>query len=132
MKSSLKIIVVGAGYLGACVVASLVVSLYVAVTNGPDRQTYGGMYAFGDSILFLGVLAVATVPASGAALFFLRPYHTFWRMVAIGALGLATTGLAALGSYLVVRNTAPGSFFNTLAMFAPLRFFLTLPLALAF
>jgi len=37
------------------------------------------MYAFGDSVLFLGVLGVAAIPATGTALFFLRPRQGFWR-----------------------------------------------------
>ena len=43
----LKVGLVAAGYVGAFVVASLVVMLYVALTSGPDRQGAQGMYAFG-------------------------------------------------------------------------------------
>jgi hypothetical protein len=54
--------------------------MYAAGTIGPDRQTSSGMVAFGDSILFLSVFAVTAIPATGAALFFLRPYPLFWRI----------------------------------------------------
>src|SRR5439155_18981405 len=109
MKSSSKVILVVAGYLVALVVAAVVVSVYIAATNGPDRQASSGMSAFGDSILFLGVFALAAIPATGAALFFLRPYHTFWRIISVGALALATTGVAALATYLMRSNVTLGS-----------------------
>lgn len=128
MKSSHKIILVVAGYLAACVIASVVVSLYVAATNGPDRQTYGAMYDFGDSLLFLGVFALAAIPASGAALFFLRPFHTLWRIASVGALVIATTGLAALAAFLV----PPSARLNTWLELSPLRIFLAPPLAIIF
>jgi hypothetical protein len=51
LRTSLKVGLVAAGYVGAFVVASLVVMLYVALTSGPDRQGAQGMYAFGDSML---------------------------------------------------------------------------------
>jgi hypothetical protein len=104
VKSSSKIILVITGYLLALVIAWVVVTIYVAATSGPDRQTYGAMYDFGDSILFLGVFALASLPATGAALFFLRPYQVFWRVLAAGAVGIAVTGIVVLADVLVSRN----------------------------
>ena len=66
-----KVGLVAAGYVVALLIASAGVALYVASTSGPDRKTYGGMYAFGDSLLFLAVFALAAAPATGAALYFL-------------------------------------------------------------
>ena len=132
MKSSSKVILVVAGYLVASVIASVVVSLYVAATNGPDRQTYGAMYGFGDSLLFLGVCAVAAIPATGAALFFLRPYHLFWRLFAVGALSIAAIGLADLVGFLAPRNVTADSFLGDWAMLSPIRIFLAPVFAIAF
>jgi hypothetical protein len=66
MKTAAKLGLVGAGYGAALVIASFVVAAYVAGTNGPDRETYGAMFAFGDTLLFLGVFTLAAVPAAAA------------------------------------------------------------------
>jgi len=131
MKSLSKVMLVVAGYLVALVIASVGVGMYIAATNEPDRQTYGGMFAFGDSILFLGIFAVAAMPASGAALFFLRPYHTLWRIASLGALAIATTGIAALAANLLPFSAHMDSLLGVWAEVAPLRIFLAPPLALA-
>ena len=81
MKPAAKVGVVVVGYLAAVAIAYVAVSIYVATTSGPDRQTYGAMFAFGDSLYFLGVLGVAAIPATGLGLFFLRPYAAFWRVL---------------------------------------------------
>jgi hypothetical protein len=94
-----KSAVVGIGYLAAFVVAWLAVTVYVAATAGPDRDVYQGMYAFGDSLYFLGAFAFASVPATGLALFFLRPYPRFWRGLALVAAICAVTSVAALAAY---------------------------------
>jgi hypothetical protein len=125
MKPLVKIILVVAGYLAAFVIASVVVSLYIAATNGPDRQADSGMYAFGDSILFLGVCGVAAIPATGAALFFLRPYHLIWRLFAAGALGITLTGIGDLVDFLVPQNVSPSSFLGVWSMLSPIRILLT-------
>ena len=77
VRSSSQTLLVITGYGGALIVASVVVSIYVAATNGPDRQDSAGMYAFGDAILFLAIFGVAAIPATGAALFFLRRNPAF-------------------------------------------------------
>jgi len=132
MKSLFKIILVVAGYVAAFVIASVVVGLYVAATNGPDRQTSGGMFAFGDSILFLGICAIAAIPATGAALFFLRPYPLIWRLFAAGALGIVLIGLGDLVDFLVPQNVTTDSFLGLWSMASPLRIFLAPPWAIAF
>ena len=47
MRPAAKAGIVIAGYVAAVAVASLVLRVYIATTSGADRQTYGGMYAFG-------------------------------------------------------------------------------------
>ena len=93
MTTAAKVGLVGGGYLAAVLVAAGVVAAYVAATGGADRQVYGGMYAFGDMLLFLGVFGVAAVPATAAGLYFLRSYPRFWRVASTCALVCAASGL---------------------------------------
>lgn len=132
MRTISKIGLVGAGYVLAFVIASAVVAAYVASASAPDRQLYAAMYSFGDSLLFLAVFAVAAVPASGAALYFLRPYPRFWNTLATTAIAIAVTGFAALINHILVRTTDQGPILNTLAGLAVLRFFAAPVLALFF
>ena len=107
MKAIVKGSLVIAGYVLAFLIAIGVVSLYVAHTNGPDRQTYGAMYAFGDSLLFLAVFGVVASAPTGAALFFLRPYRAFWRVLPVVVSGIVATSLAACVIYTIARTAPP-------------------------
>jgi hypothetical protein len=92
---------VALGYVAAVAIALLVVGIYVAASSGgPDRQ--GGMAAFGDGLLFLAVFGLAAVPATGTALFFLRPRPAFWVTLSVASLAVASTSLAA-----VLMDVAP-------------------------
>ena len=132
MRPVAKAGLVVAGYVVAFGIALAVVALYVARTSGPDRVTYGGMYAFGDDLLFLAVFAVAAVPATGAALFFLRPYPRFWRRWSIAASLIAATALAAVVDYAVEKTAGPASALRGLSGYAVLRIFASPPFALLF
>jgi hypothetical protein len=123
-------IVVG-GYVAALATASAILAIYVAATSGPDREVYAGMFAFGDSLLFLAAFGVAAVPATGAALFFFRPYAPFWQALSAGALAVATTALAALFYYLAPQAAARVAVFRTWSALAPLRV-LSAPLLASF
>ena len=46
MRALAKIGLVCAGYVGALVIATAVVVVYIAATSGPDRQTYAAMFDF--------------------------------------------------------------------------------------
>jgi hypothetical protein len=99
VKAITKIAIVGAAYLGAFLLASLAVSVYIAATAGTDRYTYGALFAFGDGLYFLGAFGLAAIPATAIALFFLRPYPKFWRAAsAIAVLIVAVTILAAISN----------------------------------
>lgn len=87
-----------AGYLAAILAAWAVVEVHMVATQA-DRAGSDGMYAFGDSLYFLWALAIAAVPATGAGLFFLRPYPRFWTALSAAALLVATTGVAALVAF---------------------------------
>ena len=132
MRPSSKIALVIGGYIFAFIVAFAFVSIYVAVTSGPDRQGSDGMYAFGDLLLFLGVFVLAAVPATVAALLFLRPYRSFWRVASILALGIAVTGIAALIGYLLPGSTNTNSFLGAWSSLSPLRILLAPLCAIAF
>lgn len=95
MKPRGKLGLVIAGYVLAAAVAAAVVACHLAVIGGPSSPGYGGMNAFGDTLLFLAAFGVAAIPATGAALFFLRPHAGFWRGYSIAALVFALTSLAA-------------------------------------
>src|SRR4051812_12494104 len=116
MRPIAKAGIVAGGYVAAFAVAWLVVSIYVASTSGPDRQTYGAMYGFGDMLLFLAVFGLAAVPATRAALLFLRPRRGFWRALSIASLVIAASGVVALLVYVVPT-------LHSLAALAPLRIF---------
>jgi hypothetical protein len=132
MRSLGKVGLVFAGYVVACAIAGAVIAIYVAATSGPDRQSYGGMYAFGDSLLFLAVFGIAAVPATSAALFFLRPYRSFWLVLSVVALAIAITALAALIDYVAARTAAVHSILHTWSALAVLRILVAPLFALAF
>jgi hypothetical protein len=132
MRPLVKVGLVVAGYVVAVMVAVAAVAIYVAATNGPDRQGYSVMYGFGDDLLFLAVFGVAAVPATGAALFFLRPYRSFWLVLSVVALGIAATGLAALIDYVAPRTADAHSILHAWSALAPLRILIAPLFALNF
>jgi hypothetical protein len=132
MRPAAKAGIVIVGYVAAVAVAALVVHVYIGATSGPDRQTYGGMYAFGDSLLFLAVAVVAAVPATGAALFFLRAHRGFWRILSIGGLATAATAILASGLFLLTRSATGNAAWQSWAMLTPLRILAAPMLALFF
>ncbi len=121
MRVAAKVGVVLGGYVLAIVVAWVVTTLYVVATSGPDRQTYGAMYAFGDSILFLMVFGLAACLPTAAALFFLRPVPTFWVVLSTGALAVSTTGLAAAPLYFMQGSPVAGPVIHGFGALAVLR-----------
>src|SRR3989442_7961392 len=132
MRPLIKVGLVGAGYIGAFALASAVVTAYVAATSGPDRQNYGAMLAFGDDLLFLAVFGVAAVVPTGAALFFLRPYRSFWGVLSVTALVVAATAVAAFFDYLTSQGSGAHSVANAWSALAVLRILIAPLFALAF
>lgn len=96
MTTRKKIAFVAVGYVVALLLAFVLLRAYVSRTSGPDRQVYGGMFACGDSLLFLALFGVASLPATGAALFFLRGKRSLWVALSVAAVAFAATGVAAL------------------------------------
>lgn len=125
MKPIAKAGIVLAGYIAAFAVAGLVLKLYIAATDTPDRVSSGGMWAFGDGMLFLGVLGLAAIPATGAGLYWLRASDRFWAGLSIAALVVAATSLAAALIYWAAKGSASGSVMQPVAAFAVLRILVT-------
>lgn len=120
MKPSIKVGLVAAGYILALLIAQAAVAIHEASTRADSRGS-DGMYAFGDSLLFLAVFGVAAVPATGAALYFLKSYSGFWRVLSVLALVVAGTGLAAGVLYLVGRGASTSPTLQLWSAFAVLR-----------
>jgi len=95
MNRSAKLRVVVAGYVTAFLAAGVAMVLRVLLTQGDVANASSGMYAFGDTILFIAVFGVVALVPTGLALYWLRPVRRFWIVMAIAALVLAGTGLAA-------------------------------------
>ena len=96
MSITSKIAIVVAGYVAALLLGFAAGAVNSATTNAADRVASSGMSAFGDSLLFLAVFAVAAVPATGAAIFFLKDHRWFWRGLSLAALAIAVIVAAGL------------------------------------
>lgn len=132
MKTSTKILLVMIGYVIAFVLACLATGVYAVLFDSPAQQASSGMAAFGDALLFLGVFVLATLPATGLALFFLRAYPAFWYVLSSGSLVVASTSVAALATYVVPVRLTGNDWLANWQIFSPLRLLLAPLLALAF
>lgn len=116
-----KLAAVAGGYVVAFLIAACAVWIHVSLTSGPDRDASSGMYAFGDSLLFLAVFSVAAVVPTGGALYFLRPYRRFWIALAVAAFVIAATAIAAIVAFLAGRTATPNSVLHMWGAYAVLR-----------
>src|SRR4030095_1207550 len=133
MKSrASKLSLVAGGYLLAVLVAIAAVFLRVALTSDPNAQASSGMYAFGDSLLFIAVFSVAAVPPTGAALYFLRPYRAFWNVFSWLGVTVAVTGIVAAALFQCGRHAAEPSPLAALTSLSMLRLLIAPPLAMGF
>ena len=83
-----------AGYAGALLVSAAVFYVYVVMRKDAGAGS-GGMQAFGDSLLFVGVLGFLSLIPTAIALYYLRPFARFWTAFSIACLALAATGPVA-------------------------------------
>jgi hypothetical protein len=104
MKPYQKVAWVLGGYLACFLLAYGIAAVYVAHTAGPDRQTSGGMYAFGDAMLFLGLFGVSSLVPTAIALCFLRPYRRFWTVLSGVSLAFAALAIGAVVLFYVGRG----------------------------
>jgi hypothetical protein len=131
VKLNQKVTLVAGGYILAVLVAIAAVALHTAMSNVAGGQASGGMSAFGDTVLFMGVFGVVALIPTGAALFFLRPYLLFWKLLSALGLVVAAMGVTAAILHAVGRN-ATVSPLATLAGLSVLRILVSPILALAF
>jgi len=132
MRPLVKVSLVAVGYIGAFAIALAVRTAYIAATSGADRQMYAAMFDFGDDLLFLGVFGVASVVPSATALFFLRPYRRFWRVLSVIAVIAATTAIAALLDARSWRAADARSIAHAWSALASLKILITPLFALGF
>lgn len=99
--------IVLSGTAVAFAVAWTAVWLRLQATQGPVAQASSGMYAFGDSVLGVGVFGLLEVVPLALALYWLRPVTRFWSVLLWGAMPLALTGWLALAT--LVLSTAYSS-----------------------
>jgi hypothetical protein len=99
MRTRGKVALVATGYIVAVLVSAGVVALYVTLADSPDRQASSGMYAFGDSLLFLAVFGVVGGRSDRCGAL-LSPV--------LAPLIIAATGVIALVDYLK-RGVSGGS-----------------------
>lgn len=119
-------IIVG-GYFAAFLLALGVVSAYIEFTSGPDRESSGGMYAFGDALLFIAVFGMVSTVPTIVSLVLLRQSRRFWIALSVLALAVAGTSVAeVVASALVPLST------NLLVMLAFPRIFMSPFFAVAF
>jgi hypothetical protein len=118
MKPWKRVALVAGGYVAALLLAASVVGLWVLLSSGPAGQASSGMLAFGDAILFLGVFGIAAIPATGAALYFLRPFPSIFKVASMLALAVTATGPIALAEIL---SGSRGSVLGAWSPAAPLR-----------
>ncbi|HSY52153.1 MAG TPA: hypothetical protein VLC46_25355 [Thermoanaerobaculia bacterium] len=131
MKTSLKVTVVAGGYVAAFVAASAAVAIRMASNRG-DPQASGGMFAFGDSIVFIAVFGVLALVPTAGALYFLRPYQRFWEVLSRLCLAVAVTGLTAVILFAAGSHAMPPSPLVMWAGLSLLRILVAPLLALAF
>ena len=71
MRGYAKAAIVGGGYVVAFAIAWAAVALHMATTNQAEASAASGMYAFGDTILFIGVFGLVALIPTGVAVFFM-------------------------------------------------------------
>ena len=84
------------GYAAALLVSCVVFYAYVYVSNWTNAvQASGGMQAFGDFLLLVGLFGFLALFPTALALYYLRPFEKFWRVFSIASLVLGISGLLA-------------------------------------
>lgn len=115
--------IVAAGYFAAILLGVGVTSTYIDHTGGPDRDLYSGMYAFGDSLVFLAVFGTASTVPTALALVFLRQSRRFWAALSVAALIIASTSLAAVAVIVLEQQMPLFTSLNAWSALAVLRIF---------
>ena len=115
------------GYGAALLVALGVVWAYIEFTAGPQREESGGMYAFGDFLLFVAVFGMVSTIPTIVTLILLRQSRPFWIFMSVAALAVASTSIAEVVAMLAVPQST-----NLFVMLAFPRLFMSPFFAAAF
>jgi hypothetical protein len=91
-----KIGIVIAGYILACVAAYAATYIQELATRGTDAQASQGMFAFGQSILFMLVFGGLALIPTVLAFYFLRSSEKFWNWFAVLCLAYSIMGLVVV------------------------------------
>jgi hypothetical protein len=84
------------GYAAALVLSGVGFYVYVYLSSRTNAaQASGGMQAFGDSLLFVGLFGFLALFPTALALYYLRPFEKFWTVFSITSLVVAVSGLLA-------------------------------------
>lgn len=119
MKTITKVALVVLGYVVAAFVAYQAVVVHMALTAN-DSKGADGMYAFGDSLLFIGISGLIALLPTGAAIYFFRANKSLWSGLSTAALFVGVTAPLAVLAYAVPLGGA----FEILSGLALLRLFL--------
>jgi hypothetical protein len=101
-----KVALIVGGYVVCLVLAAAAVSLRIALTSSAETQSSGGMYGFGDLILFVAVFGVSALVPTVAALLLLRANRPFWTALSASGVAIAATGVAAAILFAATRGVA--------------------------
>jgi hypothetical protein len=99
-----KVAFIAGGYFVCFLIAAAAVAIRIASTSESASGAAGGMYGFGDMVLFFAAFGVPALVPTGAALFYLRPHRTFWKVLSSLGVALAVTGVAAAVLYSIGRH----------------------------
>jgi len=82
-----------AGYGMALLVA--IAAFYLLSWLRMHQDASGGMQAFGDSLLIIGLFGILALVPTALAFYFLRSSGIFWNVFSIASLAFAATGAVA-------------------------------------
>ena len=121
---------IAVGFALAAALGIGAVWLHAALFPLPPAEASGGMAAFGDFILFVGVFTVAAIFPTIRLLKLLHGSPLFWSACSVAAVLVTMTGIVAGATYLLpgLRNQEE---LAAVLMFAPLRILGAFPLSIA-
>jgi hypothetical protein len=114
MNKPVKIGIVIAGYIFALGCASAATYIQELSTRGTDAQASQGMFAFGQTMLFLLVFGGLALIPTVLAFYFLRSSVKFWNGFAVLCLAFSILGLIVVFAN-ALMNSNGGSASSSLA-----------------
>ena len=128
MKAAASVIL---GYVASIAIATVAVWLRAFLFPLPPAEASGGMAAFGDFLLFVGVFSLSAIVPTALLLRILQGSPAFWIVWSSVAVFLTATGLVAGAAYLA-PSLMGSQQFPMIHMLAPLRVLGTVPLVIGF